>query len=197
MVDTVHKWVVCRVIGVLNRTQFLVYFEGWSVAYIMWVDKIRDSQRIRPIHPEHLTGMGAMGSVQKETLKFLTTETTRVLKSPISTWPIPPCNYLPCLYYANAQTMQTCKLKITTRDPERLARLQAPREEFVPTEVLQTRMPPLWMGSYPFESSDPFYRLGNNNATHLYYHDPYPGQEDVPTPQELMNYYLTQFGFVN
>jgi len=189
----VHKWVVCRVIAVLTRTQFLVYFEGWSEVYIMWVDKERDAQRIRAIHSKHLTGLGSSGPVEKQHFENMLHGSTYALSQPLTSWPIPPCTYLPCLYYYDIPNLGSCHLNIRVRDPERLVRLQAPREpHYVPTRELQARMPPLWLGHFPHESDEPFYGP-NCRATHNYHHDPYPNEEALPTPHDLMTFYLNQF----
>jgi len=190
VVDTVHKWVVCRVIAVLNRTQFLVYFEGWAEIYIMWVDKVRDAQRIRPIHKRHLTGMGESGPVTEDDFNRMVVGATAALSLPVTEWPIPPCSYLPCLYYSDIVSMRLCNLKIHVKDPERVARLQVPREpQYVPTKVLQARMPPLWLGNFPHASSDPFYSP-ECRATHNYTHEPYPEGEVVPTTDMILNFHL-------
>jgi len=180
VVDTVQKWVVCRVIAVLNRSQFMVFFEGWSESYIMWVDKVRDSQRIRPIHDRHLTGIGKRGLLTEAHFEDMVSSAKFVLSQPLMDHPPPPYNYLPCIYFTANNLV--ANIRVRTRDPKRVCRLQEPRGgKFVSSKILQSQVPPLWLGSYPYPSSDPFY-IPRLDFAHRYTHAPYPGLQNPITP---------------
>lgn len=175
VVDTVKKWVVCRIVGVLNRRHFLVYFEGWSEPYIMWVDKIRDSQRIRPIHDRYLTGIGTRGPVHADHFKAMVNSAKFILSQPQMDHPPPPYNYLPSIYFIG-ENFTVANIRVRVHDPARVRRLQEVRNgEFVPSKVLQSQVPPLWLGAFPHASDEPFYQP-QHGFGHEYTHDPYPGK---------------------
>lgn len=191
VVDTVRKWVVCRVVGVLNRRHFLVYFEGWSETYIMWVDKVRDSQRIRPIHDRYLTGIGSNGPLKEAHFDLMVKSARYVLSLPQMDHPPPPCHYFPAVYYVGSK-FSVVNVRVKTQDAERMRRLQEPRHhQFVPTLTLQGQVPPLWLGAFPSPSDDPFY-LPSHGISHRYSHDPYPKDLTVPNQKEVMEHYLNQ-----
>jgi len=131
-------------------------------------------------------GIGQTGPIPRDQFEKLVEGCRRCILKGEVTWPIPPCSYLPCIYYEQTMNppLRSCYLKTTIHDKERVLRLQKTREselgngsqiQFVSTKELQQQPPPLWVTLYP-QANQEFYYSPESFVEHNYRRDPYPNE---------------------
>ena len=78
--DTHGLWAVARVLACIDDAVCgplaLVHFEGWSASWLMWLSRVHDRERVRPLGFEggQISGLGSRGRHDRASLQNITEE---------------------------------------------------------------------------------------------------------------------------
>ena len=101
--DMYGLWVTGRVMARLDPLRMLVYFEGWSDKWLVWIDRERDRERIRPLGTDEgdCPGLGSGGPLGAASFAQKCGAAQARLGAGFSQWPPPAREHgsaLPSMY---------------------------------------------------------------------------------------------------
>lgn len=103
--DMYGLWVTCRIMARLDPLRMLVYFEGWSDKWLLWIDRADDRERIRPLGSAEggCPGLGSSGPLSAEAFasKCGAVHARLTVERGTSRWPPPSREHLrnlPAMY---------------------------------------------------------------------------------------------------